>query len=139
MWTKSYSKVFQSVSKEDIWRLMIDINNWTAWHKGLEYTRLEGEFAIGNSFMLKPKGKPAVKVCLVKINEGSSFTDCTQFPGAKMYDTHTLEETSEGLRISNTIVVTGLLQFLWTKLVAKKIAASIAGKIEDLVMLAKKT
>jgi len=54
-----------------------------------------------------------------------------------MYDIHELEDTPEGLRIINTISVTGLLSFLWVKLVAKKVAASIPKQMDALVNLAK--
>ena len=54
-------------------------------------------FIVGNHFTLKPKGVPAVKITLVEIDEGKKFTDCTRFFGAKMYDTHAMEETADGL------------------------------------------
>lgn len=137
MWTRSYSKIYSSVKKEDIWRLWIDVNNWPKTHTDLDYCKMEGPFAVGNYFMLKPKGAPAVKIELIEIDEGRKFTDCTKFFGAKMYDTHTLEETKDGLRISNTLTVTGWLKFLWIILVAKNVAATVPQEIDALVNLAR--
>jgi hypothetical protein len=62
----------------------------------LDYCKLECDFKVGNHFFLKPKGVQPVKIVLTEINEGYSFTDCTSFFGAKMYDTHVMEETVDG-------------------------------------------
>ena len=98
---------------------------------------MEGEFKEGNHFWLKPKGAPKVKIKLVYIDPGTQFTDCSYFFGARMYDTHTLEEHEEGLIIKNEIVVKGFLKSIWIKLVAQKVALSIPKKIDALVKLAR--
>ncbi len=137
MWTRTYSKTFKGVKKEDIWRLWIDVNHWAQWHEDLDYCKIEGPFVVGNHFMLKPKGVSAVKIELTEVEEGWKFTDCTRFFGAKMYDTHALEETKEGLRLINTVVVTGPLKFLWVKLVAQNVADTVPQHMEALVDLAR--
>jgi len=137
MWTKTHSKVYQGIRKEDIWRLWADVNNYTKWHDDLDYCKLEGEFAVGNHFMLKPKGAPTFKINIIELIENKRFIDSTNLWGAKMYDIHELEETAEGLRITNTIKVTGLLSFLWVQLVAKKVAASSPEAMEASVNLAR--
>lgn len=85
--------------------------------------------------MLKPKGMKPVKIMITEINNGWSFTDCTSFLGAKMFDTHAMEETDEGLKLSNTVVVTGPLRWLWVKLVASNVANSAQQETEALVKL----
>ncbi len=135
MWIRTYSKVYPGIKKEDVWRVWTDINQWADWHDDLDYCKLEGPFAVGNFFMLKPKGAPAVKIVLTEIVEGQKFTDCTLFFGAKMYDTHELEETPEGLKLSNTLWVTGPLKWLWIKLVAKHVADTVPDENEALANL----
>lgn len=137
MWTRTYSKTFQGLKREDIWRIWTDINNWPAWHGDLDYCKLEGKFEVGNHFFLKPKGMKAVKIVLTEINEGYSFTDCTSFIGAKMYDTHAIEETADGLVLTNKLIVTGPLKWLWVRLVAQNVAASVPEETEALVKLAR--
>lgn len=136
MWTKTYSKTFPGLKREEVWRIWTDVNNWPTWHGDLEYCKLEGTFAVGNHFFLKPKGVKAVKIMLTEINEGYSFTDCTSFFGAKMYDTHAMEETPDGLKCTNTLVVTGPLKWLWIKLVAQNVADTVPEEMEALVRLA---
>ncbi len=137
MWTKIYSKTFQGIKRQDIWRIWTDVNNWPLWHTDLDYCKLEGEFAVDNHFMLKPKGINPVKIVLTEINEGYNFTDCTSFFGAKMYDTHSAEDTKGGLKLTNKLVVTGPLKWLWIKLVAQNVANSVPEEIENLVKLAR--
>ena len=138
MWEKIYSKTFTGVKKEAVWKILTDINNWHQWHDDLDYCKLEGHFKVGSHFMLKPKTMSAVKIMLTEVNHGSSFTDCTTFFGAKMYDTHALEQTPEGLKLINTLIVTGPLRWLWIKLVAQHVANSIPEETENLIALARK-
>jgi len=65
MWVKSHSNIYSGITKESIWRLWADVNNYMRWHDDLDYCRLEGAFAVGNYFMLKPKNAPAVKVHII--------------------------------------------------------------------------
>ena len=137
MWTKTYSKTFQGIKKEDIWRIWTDVNNWSKWHGDLDYCKMDGPFEVGNHFMLKLKGVRPVKIVLTAIKVGHSFADCTSFPGAKMVDTHAVEETAESLKLTNTLVVTGPLKWLWIKLVAQNVANTAPDEMESLVKLAK--
>lgn len=137
MWKQTYSKTFTNVKKETIWKLWTDVNNWAQWHGDLDYCKMEGDFIVGNHFMLKPKGVSAVKIELTEIEKGRKFTDCTKFFGAKMYDTHELEETKEGLLLTNTLVVIGPLKWLWIKFVATNVADAVPQEMEALVDLAR--
>ncbi len=136
-WTKSFSKVYSGVKKEDIWCLWTDVNNWLKWHDDLDYCKLEGSFEVGNHFILKPEGVKPVKIVLTEIEEVKKFTDCTTFLGAKMYDTHIMEDTPEGLRLTSILVVTGLLKWLWIMLVAQNVANTVPKEMEALVKLAR--
>lgn len=137
MWRKTYSKTFSGIKREDIWHIWTDVNSWPTWHGDLDYCKLDGDFVIGNYFMLKPKGVSPVKIVLTTIQEGHHFTDYTSFFGAKMYDTHEMEDTTEGLKLTNTLVVTGPLKWLWIKLVAKNVADTVPEEMESLVKLAR--
>lgn len=135
-WTKSVSKVFSDIKKEDIWCLWADVNNWPRWQNDLDYCKMEGPFEVGNYFLLKPKGVKPVKIVFTEIETGKKFTDCTNFFGAKMYDTHTIEEIPEGIKLTSTLVVTGPLKWLWVKLVAQNVADSAPKEMEALVKFA---
>lgn len=135
MWTREYSKFYPSVKPEDIWKTWIDIDNWPKWHTDLDYCKLEGEFKAGNHFILKPKKVNAVKVTLTEVNDGQNFTDCTTFPGAKMYNTNSVEAKDNGVLLSNRVVVTGPLRWLWIKLIVKNVADTVPNEVDSLVQL----
>ncbi|WP_052046257.1 hypothetical protein [Candidatus Paracaedibacter symbiosus] len=139
MWTRSFSKLYSDVNKEDIWHLWKDVNTWPQWNKGIDYSKMEGPFEVGNFFMLKPKGGNPVKIVLTEVKEGRKFTDCTTFPGAEMYDTHVIEETPEGLLLSNTLVVTGPEKLLWIDRIVQNIADKVPYKMDALVNLARES
>jgi hypothetical protein len=138
MWSQTYSKTYKNIEKEDIWRIWSEVNSYVEWHDDLDSCKLEGEFEVGNYFKLKPKGAPTFKVHITELDYCKLFVDCTNFIGAKMYDIHKLEQTKNGLKITNTIKVTGILSFLWVKLVAKSVAESAKTEMDQTVKLARK-
>ncbi|HEX8014853.1 MAG TPA: SRPBCC family protein [Flavobacterium sp.] len=138
MWTKSHSIVTKEVTNEQMWKLFSDVNNWHTWDNGIEFAKLEGKFEKGNYFTLRPKGGPNVKVELLETFEDQSFLDVTEFPLAKMYDNHIFEETNDGLKITNTITVTGILGFLWRKIVAQKIVDGLPTDMKTQIEAASK-
>ncbi|HSW48124.1 MAG TPA: SRPBCC family protein [Candidatus Saccharimonadales bacterium] len=125
MWSKTYSITTKKVTGEQIWKLFADVNNWHTWDKGTEYAKLDGKFEAGNYFILKPKGGPKVKVKLIEVVKNKKFVDVTHFPLAQMYDEHLFDATPEGLKITYTISVKGLLAFLWVKIVAQNIVNNL--------------
>lgn len=137
MWKKSHTVLTKEVTKEQIWQLTTDINNWKNWDDTVEYSELLGAFKVGDYFILKPKGGPKVKIKLLEIIENKKFTDLTVFPLAKMYGEHLYEETNEGLKITVTMSVEGILSFLWVKLVAKGIVADLPKDIKNQIANAK--
>ncbi|MBP2616269.1 SRPBCC family protein [Chryseobacterium jejuense] len=138
MWKKSYSVHTKEVTREQIWKLATDVDRWKDWDETVEYSTLLGEFKEGESFILKPKGGPKVKIKLIEIIPLQKFTDLTSFPLAKMYGEHIYEETENGLRITITMTVTGLLSKLWIKLVANDIVQHLPEDIANQIKNAKK-
>ncbi len=138
MWTKSYSTITKDVSAQQMWKLFEDVNNWHTWDEGIEFAKMKGKFEKGNIIELRPKGGPTIKVELLEINENKGFLDVTKFPFGKMFDRHSFEETKNGLRITNTISVSGILGFFWVKMVAQKIVASAPTDIQNQIEKASK-
>lgn len=136
MWSHEFSKFYPYINCEQVWDVWKDINNWAEWHSDLDYCKLEGEFKVGNHFLLQPKDMPKpVKISLTAIEENHSFTDCTTFFGAKMFDTHIVESSANGVIIKNRVEVHGILSMIWVKLVAQKVANSAEDETDALVKL----
>ncbi|HEV2614677.1 MAG TPA: polyketide cyclase [Gammaproteobacteria bacterium] len=138
MWSRTFSKIYTGVTKEAIWAYWADVNHWPVWDRELEYCKMEKPFIAGTDFILKPKGGPNIKIILSTVIPNKQFTDYCKFIGATMFDDHVLEETSEGLRITNTITVTGWLSFIWVKLVARNVANAAPHQMDVLVNFARK-
>ena len=131
------SKIIEGVTKEQIFELWSDVNNWHRFNHGIEYAKLDGEFKVGNSFVLGLKGGQKVKIKLFEITKNKSFTDVTTFPFAKMYGEHLVEEENGKIRLTATIKINGFLSFLWKKLVAQKVADKLEDDMNSLIELAK--
>ena len=137
MWSKSHSIVTKEVTKEQMWKLLADVNSWTSWDSSVEFAVLEGKFEKGNHFMFQPKGGPKLKIGIVEAIENKNFTDLTTFPLAKMYGEHLLEDTVDGLKITTTMKVEGFLGFLWRKIVAQKIVDALPEDVLQQIKTAK--
>jgi hypothetical protein len=138
MWTKSYSTITREATKEQMWNLFINVNNWPIWNDEIQFAKLEGKFESGNHYVIQSKKGPKVRVDLLETIEKKRCLELGKFPLAKMYYDHLLEETENGLKITSTISVDGLLGFLWVQLVVKKIAASMPAHIEQQIKIASK-
>jgi hypothetical protein len=125
MWQKSHTIVTKEATKEQIWKLFSDVNNWHQWDKGIEYAKMTGEFKKGNNIDLRPNGGPRVKIEIIHIEENKRFICATKFPLAVMCDDHIFEDTKDGLKITISISVKGLFSFIWRKLVAQKIVDNL--------------
>lgn len=138
MWIRTYSTQTKEVTKEQMWKLFSDVNNWHTWDTEIAYAKMEGKFEKGNHFILKPKAGPKVKIKLIETIENKKFVDFTKFPLAKMYGEHTFEETNDGLKITTTMKVEGLLSFVWIKLVAQGIVDSLPKETQQQITFASK-
>ena len=139
MWVRRFSKEYEGIFKEDVWNAWSDVNNWPKWDNELEYCDMKGDFVKGSQFILKPRGGPKVKITLSEVIPHEKFVDYCKFLGATMHDAHFLEDMPKGLRITNTITVTGPLAFLWVGLVAKNVAVSVPEQTDRLIEYARIT
>ena len=130
MWTKSYSTTTKKVSAAQMWRLFADVNHWHEWDDAIEYAQMDGEFREGGHFVMQVKKGPKVKIELIQAEKDKSFTDLTRFPLARMTGEHRFDETPEGLRITTTMRVSGVLGFLWRKIVAQDIVDGLPRETE---------
>lgn len=138
MWSQSHTLVTKEATKEQMWKLFADVNNWHTWDNGIEYAKLDGKFEKGNHFLLKPKKGPKIKIELYETIPNGKFVDLTHFPLAKMYGEHTFEDTPEGLKLTVTMKVSGVLGFLWKKIVAQDIVNHLPEEMQNQVRVASK-
>ena len=126
MFSKKFIKKYSGVKKESIWQGWRDVVNWPKWDNELEYCNFSGDFVVGNTFMLKPKGSPKVRVTLSAVESNARFVSFCHFVGARMENDHYVYDDSDGVRIEQTVCVKGPLAFLWWHLVAKNVAKAVS-------------
>jgi hypothetical protein len=138
MWTKSHSIITKDATKEQMWKLFTDVNNWHVWNDEIEFAKLEGKFEAGNHYLIQPKNGRTVKVKLLEVVENKYCLESGKFPLAKMYYDHHLEETTAGLKITSIITVKGFLSSLWVQMVVKNIASQVDFHVRQQIQVASK-
>ncbi len=132
MWSETHQRTFAGLSRESVWAVWEDVNNWHRWDQDIEYARTNEPFRAGARLELKPKAGPNVKITVVRAERLRGYTDLAVFPLARMYGIHDMMETPDGLRLTITILVEGPLGWLWKALVAKNVAAEAPAQMESL-------
>ncbi len=138
MWQQSYSTTVKGLKPTQIWKIWADVSNRHLWDDDIEWAKADGPFENGTKIAMKPKGWPKVvnmEIVVSVLNQ--AFTDRTTFFGAILDGIHTMEETSEGLKLTTTIKVTGPLGFLWRKIVAEDIVKTLPHQSALLIEAAK--
>ena len=135
---KTFTLTTTEVSQDQIWKVISNVNQWSTWDEGVEFAELQGKFESNSSFLLRPKGGPKIKIQLVEVKDKAYFKDMTTFPLAKMYGEHWYEETPQGLKITVTMTITGILSALWYQIVMKDIVANLEKDQKTLIEAAKK-
>ena len=136
MWVKTHSITVAGIEPQQIWKIWSDINNRPQWDLDTEWAELNGPFEKGAVFRFKPKGGPKLSMTITECIPNQRFTDCFKIPFARLYGSHYMESTSEGLKITTTIKVVGLLGWLLRKIVAEKVAAEVPEQTAMLIKIA---
>ncbi|MFB9263457.1 SRPBCC family protein [Bradyrhizobium erythrophlei] len=89
-WQTQFS-IETSASPEAIWALFRDVPGWTLWNAGIETIALEGPFAAGTGFVMKPPGEEPLRAVLTEVRENESFVDETRIDDLVIAVTHRIE------------------------------------------------
>ncbi|MBS0289850.1 MAG: polyketide cyclase [Proteobacteria bacterium] len=140
MWLKSYSTTVLGIEPHQIWKIWSDIPKRPAWDDDTEWAKADGSFEKGTTITMKPKGWPkAVTMKIVECTPNQSFTDYTKFLLAELYGTHHMEKTDQGLKLTTSIKVVGPLSWVWRKIVAEEILATLPHQTDMLIKLARES
>lgn len=89
-WQTEFS-IHSTASPEAIWALFRDVPGWTRWNTGIESISLEGPFAAGTTFVMKPPGEEAFRSLLTAVLENECFVDETRIGGLVITVAHRIE------------------------------------------------
>ena len=81
---------------------------WPQWNDGIETIDVDGLFAVGTTFTMTPPGDEPIRMRLVEIEPGTSFTDEMDAGNFVVRTEHRLEPAADGLtRIVYRTQITG--------------------------------
>src|SRR6201999_4256998 len=85
-----------------------DMAAWPQWNDGIETIDVDGPFAVGTTFIMTPPGDEPIRMRLVEIEPGASFTDEMDAGDFVVRTEHRLESAAGGLtRIVYRTQITG--------------------------------
>jgi uncharacterized protein YndB with AHSA1/START domain len=107
MWEYEHS-VETTAAPEALWRHWSDMAAWPQWNAGIETIDVEGPFEAGTAFTMTPPGDEPIRMRLVEIEPGRSFTDEMDAGDFVVRTEHRLEPVAGGLtRIRYRTQITG--------------------------------
>ena len=107
MWEYEYS-VETTAAPEALWCHWSDMAAWPQWNDGIETIDVEGPFEVGTAFTMTPPGDEPIRMRLVEIKPGESFTDEMDAGDFAVRTEHRLEPAAGGLnRIVYRTEITG--------------------------------
>lgn len=108
------------------------VSDWPVWDPETEAAQLDGDFVVGTTGTIKPKGAPTSKIKLTEVTKNKSFTVECGLPLCKMHFVHLFEKVDSGTKVINQLEFTGLLAPLFGRLFGKSINKTIPESLKGL-------
>ena len=107
MWTHEHTAE-TDLEPEAIWRVLSDIDSWTAWDTSMDQISIHGPLAIGTTISMTPSGQDQITSTIVEVEPNRRYADETSFGGVMLRFCHSLEpRESGGTTIHHTLEITG--------------------------------
>ncbi len=119
-----------------IWQRWTNVAGWPKEDQNLEKAELVGEFKVGNTIAIKPKGSPKSRVVITEVTPNQSFATQGSIPLGKLIVAHKVEKGGAQTNFTHTITVTGPLRKLFVKMVVQKLANDLPQKMQNIARLA---
>ena len=123
---------------ESIWALWSDIKTWNTWDHGIEGGEIQGDFVEGAKGWLKTKGGPKVKFQILRAEKNKVFHDRSALPLTSLDFIHTLERNGDYTIVTQRVEMTGLLTFIFAKVIGSGIKKDMPSVMAKLVEMAEK-
>jgi hypothetical protein len=119
-----------------VWSRYVDVEHWRDWSRhGVEWSRIDGPFAVGTKGKSKPPGSRPLKFELVDVKPDVSFASEARLPGAHLRFDHAIEPSALGSRITHRVTLDGPLAFLYTRAVRRSVERGLPDGVERLASL----
>lgn len=94
-WRSEYA-IETRATAETIWSIFRDVAAWKNWNAGIEQIDIDGPFATGTWFTMKPPGEEALRSQLIEVRENACFIDETQVGDLVIKVAHRIESLGPG-------------------------------------------
>ena len=135
MWSIEASAMTKA-SPEAVWGLWLDVENWKAWDPAVEQSWIDGPFAEGTCYELKPTRGPKATAVLTDVRPGEGFSNRTRLPLASLDFSHEVERVGEGTCIAHRIEISGPLSFVFARLMGRDMGKGLPEAVRNLARLA---
>lgn len=89
-WRSKYA-IETSATVDTIWSIFRDVAAWKNWNAGIEQIDIDGPFATGTWFTMKPPGEEALRSQLIAVRENECFIDETRVGDLVIKVAHRIE------------------------------------------------
>jgi hypothetical protein len=101
-------------SLENVWNISTDVNNWPSWDPHEEAAHINGEFKVGTTGTSKPRGGPAAKWILTKVEVNKVWSLINKMPIGTLKVENIYTELPENkVKCERIIIISGLLVILF--------------------------
>jgi hypothetical protein len=91
VWRTEYA-IETSATPETIWSIFRDVPGWKHWNAGIEQIEIDGPFAVGTWFTMKPPGEEPLRSQLIDVRENICFVDETRVGDLAIRVAHRIEK-----------------------------------------------
>lgn len=137
MWSKEIS-IKSLSSKEQIWNLWTNVSNWNLWDDQIMSSKIHGAFKMGQTGELIPARGPKSTFKLIEVTKQKSFTSRSTLPLSTMDVIHEMREAEGELIITHRVEISGVLSFVFSKLIGNKIIKHLPNAMNELSNIALK-
>jgi hypothetical protein len=95
IWRGEYG-IETSAAAEVIWNIFRDVPGWKNWNAGIEHIEIDGPFATGTWFTMKPPGEDPLRSRLVDVRENECFVDETRLGELAITVAHRIQSLGSG-------------------------------------------
>ena len=120
----------------DVWRRYLDVEHWCEWSRhGVEWSHIDGPFAVGTTGKSKPPRSRPLRFTLVAVEPDERFATEVKMPGGRLRFEHVIEPMSTGSRITHRVALDGPLAFLYAPLVRKGVEKGLPDGVDRLAAM----
>ena len=128
--------VVTAASRQDLWQVWTDVDNWHKWDSGLRKATIYGEFKTGTKGELIPDKGPSARFVITEVYSDSSYVFKTKIPLGWLVIKRFMQDKSGQLYFTHDVKFKGLLSPLWAVLLGKRYRKMLPVVMEEIRKIA---